>query len=393
MVHEQLGADDVLAAAEAAAPAESVDVVARTLRHRLGASAVSFLFVDILGRRMVRVTEGAMARRGRSAQQIPLAGSDYEQVLRTQRLTRATDGEGRERVLAPVTNRGDTLGVLELTLPHAGPDAMEQIRRTARALAYVIVTNRRFTDLYHWGRRTTPVTLAAEIQHQLLPSPTGCDAPQFSLAAALVPAESVGGDTYDYSLDEDTLHVSVTDAMGHDINAALLATVVVNASRGARRDGCDLAEQALRTHRAMLAHGRGALTTGQLLRVALDGGGALLVNAGHPWPLRLRADAVEEIGLDVNLPFGVPSPVPYRVQEVELRPGDRLVFYTDGMRERRAGRVDLPALVRETAALHPREAVQALTTAVADASGGRLQDDATVLCLDWHGPDDAHPSG
>ena len=35
--------------------------------------------------------------------------------------------------------------------------------------------------------------------------------------------------------------------------------------------------------------------------------------------------------------------------------------------------------------MHPREAVQHLTQAVLDASGGELRDDATVLCLDWHG--------
>lgn len=46
---------------------------------------------------------------------------------------------------------------------------------------------------------------------------------------ALVPADSVGGDTYDYTLDRETVHVSVTDAMGHDVGAALLAMVLVAA--------------------------------------------------------------------------------------------------------------------------------------------------------------------
>jgi hypothetical protein len=45
----------------------------------------------------------------------------------------------------------------------------------------------------------------------------------------------------------------------------------------------------------------------------------------------------------------------------------------------------MPALLRDTAHLHPREAIQAITHAVLDAVDGNLEDDATSLCLDWHG--------
>ena len=75
----------------------------------------------------------------------------------------------------------------------------------------------------------------------------------------------------------------------------------------------------------------------------------------------------------------------FTVQPLSLRPGDRIVFVTDGMLERRAADLDIHATICDTADLHPREVVHALGAAVLGVTGGNLRDDATVLCLDWYG--------
>lgn len=376
-----------LAAAETAAPVESLDVVARILKEHLGAASVSFLITDFTGGSVVRLGVAGSVDTEEPARRITLRDTLYDDVIRSQRPSVEDKGEGAlVRIVAPVTNRGDAIGLLELFLP-AAPDTevMREISETAHALAYIVIANRSFTDVYQWGRRTIPLSLAAEIQHRLLPASLACEAAQFAVAGALEPADHVGGDTFDYVIDRDTVQLSVTDAMGHDVGAALLATLLVGALRRARRAGADLAEQANQADQAVRGHGRQGYVTGQLLRISLIDGTTEFINAGHPWPLLMRNGQVQQVTPEVDMPFGVDAPHTYRVQSLDLRPGDRLVMLTDGMLERNADNLDLSELIVRTRALHPREAARTLVTTIVDANDGHLPDDATVMCLDWHG--------
>ena len=380
----------LLSRAEAAAPVGVIDAMAAAMAEMLGARGVSFLIADFSGRSLNRL--GHVAASGESgsrseetAEQVPLAGSAYGDALAAQRSVVLREGEDT-RVIAPVTSRGEAVGVLELILPFdPAPATLEDVELAAHQLAYMVIANRRYTDLFEWGQRTVPLSLAAEIQRRLLPAAFTCEADQFTLAGWLEPAGQVGGDTFDFSLDRETLHISMTDAMGHSVSSALLATLVVGALRNARRRSANLVEQAQAAHEALSAHATTGFVTGQLVRVDLVDQVATVINAGHPRPFRLRDGRAEEIALTAQQPFGASEDASWSTQEFPLEAGDRVLLLTDGMLERNADSLDMPQLMLASAHLHPREAIQFLTHAVLDAVDGNLRDDATSLCFDWHG--------
>lgn len=381
----------LLAEVESAPPVDSVPVVAARLAEMIGAHEVHFLIADFTGRAVVRLTsagpvEGARSRGIEQAETVPLTDSVYGRVIRTQQTDVQQDDAGA-RVILPVTNRGDAIGLLELVLPEVpSPQDVATLESAAHALAYVLVAARRHTDVYEWGMRSTPFSLAAEIQRRLLPAAYTCEAGQFTLAGWLEPAAEVGGDTFDYNLDRDFLHVSITDAVGHHVAASLVATLLVGSLRNGRRKGLDLAAQAAYANDSLAGNAApGQFVTGQLVRIDLDTGTAEVVNAGHTLPLRLRGGVVEEIRLRVEPPFGVLPGKAFEVQPFPLEPGDRIIFLTDGMLERNAASLDVAAALADTADLHPREVVLALGAAVLQATGGKLRDDATMVCLDWYG--------
>jgi serine phosphatase RsbU (regulator of sigma subunit) len=376
---------------EAAAPIDSVEAVATALGEMVDAHDVTFLIADFSGRAVVRLTsagrvEGARSHGIEQAETLPLAGTVYERVLRTQQTDIEPVGDGA-RITVPVTDRGDAIGLLEMTLPrYPVQTEITDIASAAHALAYVVIAARRHTDVFEWGHRSTPFALAAEIQRRLLPSSYTCEAGQFTLAGWLEPAASVGGDTFDYTLDRSSLQVSISDAVGHQVAAALLATLLVGGLRNGRRKGLDLAGQAAYANDCLAENAApGQFVTGQLLRVDLPTGTAGIVNAGHPFPLRLRDGKVEEIDLRIEPPFGVVPGKAFDVQRFPLEPGDRIVLLTDGMQERNAVDLDVAAALADSADLHPREVVHQLGAAILSETGGDLRDDATMVCLDWYG--------
>src|SRR4051794_21731952 len=258
----------ILAAADASSPVEAVEAVAAELGMAFGAEAGSFLIADLSGRAGIRLAHVPLRAHAvddrrddeEAAPPLPLDGGPAQQTPRTQtvQVLPPQDGAGtsdRWRVLAPVTERGEVVGLLEMTLATApSPGTVRAIAQVAHLMSYVVIANRRHTDLFEWGQRSRPFTLSAEIQQRLLPQSRTCEATAFTLVGWLEPAASIGGDTFDYSLARDVLHLSLTDSMGHGVESALTATVCVASLRGSRRIGAALVEQAQDANTSLCRH-------------------------------------------------------------------------------------------------------------------------------------------
>jgi serine phosphatase RsbU (regulator of sigma subunit) len=380
----------LLAAVEEAPPIEAVDVLGAELANMVEASHVSLLIANFSGDAVVRlshITGGRSLRDGHNerVESLSLTDSIYQRVLLTQRLEVVQDGD-HWLVLLPVTERGDAIGILELSLAEQpDTDTTDYLVAAAHALAYVLIASRRHTDLFEWAQRDVPFSLAAEIQRRLLPSAYTAEGGYFTIAGWLEPAYNAGGDTFDYSIDREYLYASITDAMGHATDAALLATFTLGTLRNTRRALASPAEQADAANAGLLGYARAdQFVTGQLVRVRLADGHAELVNAGHPLPYLMRAGRLADLGLSTELPFGVLA-TPYTTQALQLHPGDRLLLVTDGYLDRSASRVDIEGILAASADRHPRQVVQELAHNVLKATKGELRDDATVVCIDWYG--------
>ncbi len=380
----------LLAAVEEASPIDAVDVVAAEMAAAVGARRVGLLIANLSGNAVVRMShvsdgtqEDGHNERGQS---LSLPGSVYERVLLSQIIDVAAS-DGAWSVLVPVTERGDTIGILELTLAkEPGPETLEYLVSAGHSLAYVLIASRRHTDLFEWAQRDIPFSVAAEIQRRLLPSAYTAEAGSFTLAGWLEPSYDAGGDSFDYSIDREYLYASLTDAMGHSTEAALLATLALGTLRNRRRALASPAEQADATNDSLRRWAKeDQFVTGLILRVRLADGDAEIVSAGHPPPYLIRAGRAVNLAVGSQPPLGV-TDWRYRSDSFRLEPGDRLLLVSDGYLDRNAAQVDIEGILTRTLERHPRQIVQELARNVLDATGGKLPDDATTLCIDWFGP-------
>jgi hypothetical protein len=302
------------------------------------------------------------------------------------------------RMYLPLLDGSDEVGVMALTLDTVGDDDRRLLRRLAGLVADMLVTKNGYTDRFFQARRREPMSVAAEIQWSLLP-PLSMRTPQVEVSGILEPAYSVAGDSLDYALNDDMLHMAVIDAMGHGLDAAVMATVAVGAYRHARRAGIDLAElYAFMDSAISDQFAPDHFVTAQMMHLDTSTGRLEWVNAGHPAPLLIRNHRVlHELEGSGTLPVGFGGATP-QVNEVQLQRGDRVMFYTDGLVEEhdsdgeQFGEARLTDVVERVgpATRSVQEMVRGLSHALMRERGGITSDDATLFLAEWRGRNADH---
>ncbi|WP_406089621.1 PP2C family protein-serine/threonine phosphatase [Streptomyces sp. NBC_01013] len=293
----------------------------------------------------------------------------------------------------PVTVRGERLGILSVRLPagRSTPETMDELAQVADLLGHEIIVAERDTDHYDRVRRVTRLTLAAEMQWQLLPA-RAFTAAEYAIGAQLEPAYAIHGDNFDWAADSDQLTVAVTNGMGEGIQASLLTNLAVNALRNARRAGIDIADQAALADQALYDQHRGsAHVSTLLLRFDLATGAVGAVDAGSPQMWRLRGRTVARVELEAQLPLGMFEESQYVVQNLRVMPGDRLLLVSDGVYDTVSPLGEpyvergLTRAILATRLLPAASVPGAVLRELADYRDGEPLDDALVVCVDWFG--------
>ncbi|MFJ8622240.1 PP2C family protein-serine/threonine phosphatase [Kitasatospora sp. NPDC093550] len=295
----------------------------------------------------------------------------------------------------PLVDGVERIGVLRVEGGAWGRDTADRCETLAALVALMVVSKSTYSDVIIGVGRRRPMSLQAEMLWAFLP-PRTIGTRHVTSSAVLEPAYDVGGDAFDHSVAGGRLHVSVFDAMGHDLASGGASSVALAACRSTRRSGGGLADIVQAIDRTLVQWIPDRLLTAVVADLDTETGELTWVNCGHPPPLLIRDGRVVTDALqrraELPLGLGFHERGAQPVHRARLQPGDRLLVYTDGVTEARSrsgeffGELRLAdTLMQHMAGGDPApEALRRLIHALVTHQDHDLRDDATILLAEWH---------
>jgi hypothetical protein len=370
------------------AQADSVPALLSAAAAQFGASDVQLLVIDHAQEALVPFPPLGPWHEVAQIVEDTIPGRAFR-LVETQDV--ALGGSG-VRVWMPVLDGVDRLGVLGATLAEPTQLARRRLLHLAGMAAYLLAVKADVGDVLVRTARREPMSLAAELQWTTLP-PLSVATERVAMSAMLEPCYDVGGDAVDHAIDDDVAHFAIFDAQGHGLRASVMASLAVAAYRNARRAQQPLPAIADAIEAAIADQfDDGAFVTATLAALDLRGGELTWINAGHPPALLLRDHhVVKTLKGPANRPLGLGLNTSLPLQAEQLRPGDQVLAYTDGVIEARDGSGDpfgvdrLAELIARTdAAGQPlAETMRRVSRAVVAHSAGDMRDDASHMLVGW----------
>lgn len=285
----------------------------------------------------------------------------------------------------------NALGALEKR--EFDPQILDDLKNPTPQLQDFAAAFRRFADqILDKRRQQNEMASAALIQRSLLPEPPAVASLSelIELHAEMRPARHVGGDFYDFFIvDDDRLAIAIGDVCGKGIPASLFMAIVLTVLRTAAREQKDVASIVTRTNAILCLENASSMFATLFFGILNARSGVLeYANCGHNPPLLIPKGGEPRALPGTGLPLALFPDCGTQVRNVTLKPGDRLLLFTDGVTEAtdasgaEFGDARLHAAVMRSLELPAMYLVlQIFSDVEAFAGGSEQSDDITCLAV------------
>jgi phosphoserine phosphatase RsbU/P len=338
-----------------------------------------------------------------AAEKVPIDRGLVGTAVRERRLIHAGDvrkdaryfmvnPETRSEMAVPLLYKGKVVGVLDLEhvrVNYFNDDHQRTLVTLASQIAVAIENARLYQRVTQQEQRLEhDLDMARDVQLRLLP-PTPARKPHAEFATRFLPARTIGGDLYDFlPYDENCIGIAMGDVSGKAAPAALYAALISGIMRAATSQMLSPADMLKQLNDSLQERKMDAQYVTMLFAVWNDEKQTLqIANAGAVQPLFCRAGQVETVEAE-GFPLGMFKDVSYEEFTLSTRPGDAIVFFSDGIvdavneNEEMFGNDRLVALVTSQLTNSAEGMVAAIYQELSAFQGGVERfDDETVVVL------------
>ena len=338
-----------------------------------------------------------------AAEKVPIDRGLVGTAVRERRLIHAGDvrkdaryfmvnPETRSEMAVPLLYKGKVVGVLDLEhvrVNYFNDDHQRTLVTLASQIAVAIENARLYQRVTQQEQRLEhDLDMARDVQLRLLP-PTPARKPHAEFATRFLPARTIGGDLYDFlPYDDNCIGIAMGDVSGKAAPAALYAALISGIMRAATSQMLSPADMLKQLNDSLQERKMDAQYVTMLFAVWNDEKQTLqIANAGAVQPLFCRAGQVETVEAE-GFPLGMFKDVSYEEFTLSTRPGDAIVFFSDGIvdavneNEEMFGNDRLVALVTSQLTNSAEGMVAAIYQELSAFQGGVERfDDETVVVL------------